>query len=110
MKTLLATIILACCQSVHAGAFAELAFTARQPYGSPGNTYVDVNGQKVQEQVFRLYDINYTRNPYCSVMVGYQWKLKTNFELGLALHHESSIATGYDRGINDLRVSLRWAQ
>ena len=92
----------------YAGPFAEVALTARQPYANPGNTYVDIDGQKVQEQVFRLYDVNVTRNPYCSVMVGYQWRLNPEFQLGLAIHHESSIATGKDRGINDLRLTLMW--
>ena len=106
-----------------AGPFAEVSLSARQQLGRLPDQYWNINGQKVEIQTWRMYDINETKNPYASVMVGYQWNglghtwVKSNdkweqityhLHLSIAVRHESSIATGKDRGINDLRLTLRW--
>lgn len=109
MKTLF--VILICfSQYAYAGAFAEFGLSARQQLSRLPDEYVNANGSPYKEHFWRMYDVNITKNPYCSVMLGYQWQLKPNFEFGLAIRHESSIATGKDRGINDARLFLRWAQ
>lgn len=93
-----------------AGPFAEVSLSARQQYSQLPDEYWNINGQKIELPTWRMYDVNYTKNPYASVMVGYQWKLSPDIKVGLAIRHESSIATGQDRGINDVRISLRWSQ
>ena len=91
-----------------AGPFAEVSLSARQQYSQLPDMEWNYKGDTVHLQKWRLYDINETKNPYASIMVGYQWRLNPQFNLGLAIRHESSIATGKDRGINDLRLTLRW--
>ncbi len=95
--------------SAYAEPFAEVALSARQQYGKLGDGFEKVEGTNIVIERWRAYDVNKMKNPYASIMVGYKWQLKTNFELGLSVRHESSIATSKDRGINDLRLSLRWS-
>ncbi len=106
MKTLiLLSLIPSLCL---AGPFAEVSLSARQQYSRLPDVEFNYKGDTLDLHKWRMYDINYTKNPYASVMVGYQWKLSPEFKIGLAVRHESSIATGKDRGINDLRLTLRW--
>lgn len=49
------------------------------------------------------------RNPYGRLALGYeQTFFSPDLRLSAELYHESSLATGRDRGVNGARVSLRW--
>lgn len=49
------------------------------------------------------------RNPYGRLALGYeQTFFSPDLRLSAELFHESSLATGRDRGVNGARVSLRW--
>jgi hypothetical protein len=48
-------------------------------------------------------------NPYGRLAIGYEQPFFTpTLRLSAELFHESSIATGRDRGVNGGRISLRW--
>lgn len=96
------------CSPCFAGPFAEVSLSARQQLSQLPNQTWRIHDENVSIPTWRTYDVNVTKNPYASVMIGYDWQIKPKFELGLAIRHESSIATGMDRGINDIRLSLRW--
>lgn len=65
-----------------------------------------MTGTAILESV-HYYDINRTRNPYGVIAIGvdYDWRA---FRVDLQLQHQSSLATGQDRGQNSLRFSVRW--
>jgi len=109
MKHLLLIILLSPSLCLADGLFTEFAITARQQPSRLADGHMQVEHTNVSYERWREYDVNVTKNPYASIMLGYQWRFK-KFDLGLAIHHESSIATGQDKGINDLRLSLRWSQ
>ncbi len=107
MKSL-APVLLLCTSTAFAGPFAEVSLSVRQQLSHPPEQRLNINGADVHIESWRMYDVNYTKNPYCSVRVGYKWELSHSFNIGVGLGHESSITTGKDRGINDLRLTLRW--
>lgn len=48
-------------------------------------------------------------NPYGRIAIGYeQTFFVPELRLSAELYHESSLATGRDRGVNGARISLRW--
>lgn len=53
------------------------------------------------------YDINEVRNPYGSAAIGYDYAWRS-LRVDFQLRHESSIATGKDRGTNAARLTVRW--
>lgn len=93
--------------SAYAGPFAEVALSARQQLSQLPDCDITIENKPYKLNMWRMYDVNYTKNPYGSVMLGYQWNV-SRYKVGIAVRHESSIATGKDRGINDIRLSLRW--
>lgn len=91
-----------------AGPFAEVSLSARQQLGRLSDQQWNVNNTNVDVPTWRMYDVNITKNPYCSIRVGYKWALSSSFDIALGAGHESSCATGRDRGINDVRLTLRF--
>ncbi len=58
----------------------------------------------------RPYDINETRNPYGSLVIGYDWDVKfldSPVTIDLQLQHQSSLDTGKDRGWNSINLKVR---
>lgn len=103
-----ALALLLCTSAAFAGPFAEVSLSVRQQLSHPPEQRLNINGADVHVESWRMYDVNYTKNPYCSVRVGYTWKVSPSLNISAGLGHESSIATGKDRGINDVRLTLRW--
>lgn len=96
--------------TTNAGPFAEVSLSVREQHTPPPiQFYYD----KAQDHVYYL-DYSYydkkVRNPYMSLRVGYSVEFMRNYSASLSLGHESSISTGKDRGINDLKLSLRWGK
>ncbi len=108
MKHYLPVFIILISLSTHAEPFVEVALSARQIIGKQGTGYSHIDGTNIDIQTFRPYDVNVTKNPYASIAVGYNWKLKPSIELGIAIRHESSLVTSRDRGISDFRIMFRW--
>lgn len=59
----------------------------------------------------RPYDINETRNPYGSIVIGYDWDVRYfarfPITIDLQLQHQSSLDTGRDRGWNSINLKIR---
>ena len=48
------------------------------------------------------------QNMYGYLAVGYELEMSSSLSFVLRLQHDSSIATGRDRGVNSIRFGLRW--
>lgn len=94
--------------NARADLFGEVGIHVRSQVGALDDEDTTVNGVSVTYKLMRKYDVNYTKNPYCSIAIGYRWYMQHNLELSFALCHESSIATGQDKGINEAGLTLRW--
>lgn len=94
--------------TANAGPFAEVSLSVREQHTLPPiQFYYDRDHNHVYYTDYSPYDVQ-TKNPYGAIKVGYSWKLSTSLSAALSLEHESSVSTSKDKGLNSVRVSLRW--
>lgn len=87
--------LLVASQLANAGPFADISISVRQktPPNRDGTTSHTI-------------DPATAANPYMSIRAGWDWQCAKVLHPYVSVGHESSISTGKDYGINDVRVGL----
>ena len=85
----------------HNPGLADTVFHVRDGYGHP----YDMPGQYQYDAQTLVYD---PQNPYARIAIGYDVQWNPKWSTRIDLSHESSIATGQDRGAEKVGVFVMW--
>jgi hypothetical protein len=84
------------CLTILCAFYLDAGVLALQPSPAPPPGYVWV------------YDPNRTANPYGVVAAGFEFELTPHLSWRVEVRHQSSLATGRDRGENSAGAFVRW--
>ena len=97
------------CLALLCGFFIHSGIAVHQVPPATGSfVATDMTGLVRRINVAYPYDVALVRNPFAVIAIGTDFYADRHFIATFALRHESSIATGRDRGTNSAELSGTW--